>query len=61
MTRIRKWIRFNWDVELMFALAAYVFIPMAPEVTNILFTLATITIAVALLALFIAVPVIERT
>lgn len=59
--RFRKWVNFNWDVELMFLLAAYVFIPMASQVNDILFTGGTILIAVTLLALFIVVPVIERT
>lgn len=60
ITRFRKWVNFNWDVELMFLLAAYVFIPLASEVNNILFTGVTILIGMTLLALFIAVPVIER-
>ena len=59
MNKFRKWVNFNWDIEAMFLLAAYVFIPMATEVTNILFTYVTILIAVFILALFIAVPVID--
>jgi len=59
--RFRRWVNFNWDIEAMFLLAAYVFIPMATEVNNILFTGVTILIAVSILALFIVVPVIERT
>ncbi len=59
MNRFRKWINFNWDIAAMFLLAAYVFIPMATEVNDILFTLGTILIAVFILALFIAVPVID--
>ncbi len=59
MIRFRKWVNFNWDIEAMFLLAAYVFIPMAAEVNDILFTLGTIGIAVFILGLFIAVPVID--
>ena len=59
MNRFRKWVNFNWDIEAMFLLAAYVFIPMAAEVTDFRFTVATILIAVSILAGFIAVPVID--
>jgi len=57
--RFRKWVNFNWDIEAMFLLAAYIFIPMAAQVNNILFTGVTILIAVSILTLFIVVPVIE--
>ncbi len=59
MNRFRKWVNFNWDIEAMFLLAAYVFIPMAAEVNDIRFTVVTILIAAAILALFVAVPVLE--
>lgn len=59
MTKFRKWVNFNWDIEAMFLLAAYVFIPMHAEVDNILFTGVTIFIAAFILGLFIAVPVME--